>query len=341
MALPPLDAMGITPFGDFELRQAACAGPRRMRPPHQLAQELGGLLLRLLASADPGLDNAPPACVDAARRASSTGSRRTGRPPHRHARRAAHGTRGVPAARSLGRARRGCMRGGAARPIAITPRHGTTSVTHRRRPSSRRRWRRDRSSSPPRRLRARSATRTDARALACGACVPGLLLLPCSGGNGRSRQPPSAACRPRHLLTALTHHPVPRRNTGPAAAPESSPTEVEIAPPPEPMPAPMAPVRARRLLDAGRTGSRRTRRRSTRTRTRSSSTPASNGRRCCRRRSSSDGAVDEISTMRTRTARGAITRRFRPTASVSRTTPMSTARAVCTSRTGTALRRSA
>ena len=81
MALPPLDTMGITPFGDFELRQAALRGPHRMRPPHQLTQELGALLLRLLASADPGLNKAPQVCVDIARRASSIGSRGQGARP--------------------------------------------------------------------------------------------------------------------------------------------------------------------------------------------------------------------------------------------------------------------
>ena len=59
IAVPALDAMGITPFGDFELREAGSPGGRRVRPPHQLAQDLGGLLLRLLSSASPGMEGVP------------------------------------------------------------------------------------------------------------------------------------------------------------------------------------------------------------------------------------------------------------------------------------------
>jgi hypothetical protein len=69
IGMPPLDAMGITAFGDFELREAGPGSERRVRPPHQLAQELGALLLRLLSSGNPGMEGVPTTCVEAARRA--------------------------------------------------------------------------------------------------------------------------------------------------------------------------------------------------------------------------------------------------------------------------------
>ena len=81
LAIPPLDAMGITPFGDFEVRRAARTDQRSPRSPQQLSEELGALWLRLLASADPDLTSVPRACVDAARRTSSSGLHRQGERP--------------------------------------------------------------------------------------------------------------------------------------------------------------------------------------------------------------------------------------------------------------------
>ena len=74
MSLPPLDAIGITPMGDFELRKATAPRPRGPYPSHRVARDLGGLLLRLLTSGRQDVDAVPAACIDAARRASSSGA---------------------------------------------------------------------------------------------------------------------------------------------------------------------------------------------------------------------------------------------------------------------------
>jgi len=74
MPFPRLDAIGITPMGDFELRTPAGQCARVAAPPHRVAHDLGDLLLRLLTSGRPDMGSVPAACIDAARRASSTGA---------------------------------------------------------------------------------------------------------------------------------------------------------------------------------------------------------------------------------------------------------------------------
>ena len=71
IAIPALDAMGITAFGDFEVRKSSVPAARSVRRPHQLAHELGTLLMRLLSSAGPPATPAQAACLDAARRATA------------------------------------------------------------------------------------------------------------------------------------------------------------------------------------------------------------------------------------------------------------------------------
>ena len=79
VGLPHQDAMGITAFGDFEVRATPAPAARSVRPPHVLTQELSALLQRLVASGRPDLASAPRACVDALQRA-SPGANPTARP---------------------------------------------------------------------------------------------------------------------------------------------------------------------------------------------------------------------------------------------------------------------
>ena len=72
IAVPTLDRMGLTPFGDFELRQTAVNGARGAHPPHRVAHDLGRVLQRLLSTRQPAPDDAAGVCIDAALRASST-----------------------------------------------------------------------------------------------------------------------------------------------------------------------------------------------------------------------------------------------------------------------------
>ena len=71
MPFPSLNAIGITPMGDFELRKTAAQRSRSTYPPNRAAHDLGDVLLRLLSSGRPHLATVPPACIDAAHRASS------------------------------------------------------------------------------------------------------------------------------------------------------------------------------------------------------------------------------------------------------------------------------
>jgi hypothetical protein len=75
---PSLNAIGITPMGDFEVRKAAAQHGRTSYAPHLVAHDLGGLLLRLLTSGHPAMDAARVACLDAARRASARGPQPAG-----------------------------------------------------------------------------------------------------------------------------------------------------------------------------------------------------------------------------------------------------------------------
>ena len=69
MTVPPLNAVGITAFGDVEVRQGALRTRPAVRAPQEVARDLGQLLLRLLQSGRTTLASAGPACVDVARRA--------------------------------------------------------------------------------------------------------------------------------------------------------------------------------------------------------------------------------------------------------------------------------
>jgi hypothetical protein len=70
ITLPGLNAVGITAFGDVEVRRPA-AGRPDARTPHELAGDLGQLLLSLLHSGRATLASAGPACVAVARRATT------------------------------------------------------------------------------------------------------------------------------------------------------------------------------------------------------------------------------------------------------------------------------
>ena len=68
MPLPALDALAVSATGDIEARRPQGPVSRTMRPPHELARELGHLLRLLLSSGRPELPRVPAACLDAVRR---------------------------------------------------------------------------------------------------------------------------------------------------------------------------------------------------------------------------------------------------------------------------------
>ena len=68
MPLPALSALAISATGDIDAMRPAREVTRTMRPPHEVAQELGHLLLQLLSSGRPDLSGVPVACIDAGRR---------------------------------------------------------------------------------------------------------------------------------------------------------------------------------------------------------------------------------------------------------------------------------
>jgi len=68
-ALPHLDTLGITAFGDFEVRTSKVLRSRQPRPPADVATELASLLLRLVASGRAELDGQAATCAVIARRA--------------------------------------------------------------------------------------------------------------------------------------------------------------------------------------------------------------------------------------------------------------------------------
>jgi hypothetical protein len=67
MPLPALDALAISATGDIDTMRRAGEVSRSMRPPHEVAQELGHLLGQLLSSGGPD-QPVPAACLDAVRR---------------------------------------------------------------------------------------------------------------------------------------------------------------------------------------------------------------------------------------------------------------------------------
>ena len=68
MPLPALDALAISATGDIDTMRRAGEVSRTMRPPHEVAQELGHLLGQLLSSGGPDQPGVPTACLDAVRR---------------------------------------------------------------------------------------------------------------------------------------------------------------------------------------------------------------------------------------------------------------------------------
>jgi len=68
MPLPALDALAISATGVIDARRPPGPISRTMRPPHELALELGHLLRLLLSSGRPELRHVPAACLDAVRR---------------------------------------------------------------------------------------------------------------------------------------------------------------------------------------------------------------------------------------------------------------------------------
>ena len=68
MPLPALSAVAISATGDIDAMRPTGQVSRTMRPPHEVAQELGHLLLQLLSSGRPDLPGVPVACLDAVRR---------------------------------------------------------------------------------------------------------------------------------------------------------------------------------------------------------------------------------------------------------------------------------
>jgi hypothetical protein len=68
--LPALSALAISATGDIDAMQPARDVSRSMRPPHEIAQELGHLLLQLVSSGRPDLVGIPVACLDVIRRVS-------------------------------------------------------------------------------------------------------------------------------------------------------------------------------------------------------------------------------------------------------------------------------
>lgn len=67
-ALPPLDTLGLTAFGDFEVRGSRVLVTRRARPSAEVAAELASLLLRLVSSGRAELDGQAAVCAVLARR---------------------------------------------------------------------------------------------------------------------------------------------------------------------------------------------------------------------------------------------------------------------------------
>jgi hypothetical protein len=284
IACPPLDAMGITPFGDVEWRSTALTGGRSVRPPHQVTRELGRLLGRLLASGDPDLAAAPAACVDAFRRATATGPLPRGLRPivtpeallrAIEAFRPRDGSGALAAlyGRWLRTTDSGQIDAGATTPVAPRrheelgdlPLHSSvatpTTVSAVRR------------AAPPRTVaatpvaRAAVAPRADTR--------PGPTLLIAETTSARVSWPRAAvvalACivlfgtAGWRWMREFPQTPVAERasaksaqlRTEPTPRPEPQPpgyTEMEVGTPAPPSGAPPAPARVRRVLDAARTG---------------------------------------------------------------------------------------
>ncbi|WP_162271349.1 TolB family protein [Luteitalea pratensis] len=269
MPLPPLDALGITPFGDFELREAACAGPRRRRRPHELAQELAGLLLRLLSSAATEMDRVPRTCLDAARRASALGPSpdtlgpivtpdalftaieafrprdpsvalsglyarwiRTTDSAHAAPWDARVTTGPAPVNRRIA----GDVKASAAIPSAAAVADPRIDVFR----------------SPEHCSQDRVPTRTRRPVAALLALLCVMLLGGVIVRQWTTRQPRDAAAD--RAMADGNVLPIGDNAGGPVAAGEPSATEVEIAPPPARIRALGVPLRARRLLDAGMTG---------------------------------------------------------------------------------------
>ena len=105
MPLPALDALAISATGDIDTMRRAGEVSRTMRPPHEVAQELGHLLGQLLSSGGPD-----QACPDSLpRRGPPGGAARPdpgGTSAHCRTGGALHGARGLPPARHVRRARR-------------------------------------------------------------------------------------------------------------------------------------------------------------------------------------------------------------------------------------------
>jgi hypothetical protein len=70
MPLPALGALAISATGDIDAMRPSDEVSRTMRPPHEVAQELGHLLLQLVSSGRPDLVGVPIPCLDAIRRVS-------------------------------------------------------------------------------------------------------------------------------------------------------------------------------------------------------------------------------------------------------------------------------
>jgi hypothetical protein len=70
MPLPALGALAISAAGDIDAMRPSREVSRTMRPPHEVAQELGHLLLQLVSSGRPDLVGVPMPCLDAIRRVS-------------------------------------------------------------------------------------------------------------------------------------------------------------------------------------------------------------------------------------------------------------------------------
>lgn len=70
MPLPALGALAISATGDIDAMRPSREVIRTMRPPHEMAQELGHLLLQLVSSGRPDLVGVPMPCLDAIRRVS-------------------------------------------------------------------------------------------------------------------------------------------------------------------------------------------------------------------------------------------------------------------------------
>ncbi|AMY08825.1 hypothetical protein LuPra_02031 [Luteitalea pratensis] len=68
LPLPALSALAISATGDIDAMRPPREVSRTMRRPHEVAQELGHLLLQLLLSGQPDLPDVPAACLDAVRR---------------------------------------------------------------------------------------------------------------------------------------------------------------------------------------------------------------------------------------------------------------------------------